>query len=108
MNNLKIGNITYNNVETIKVKNADNESEYIEFRELKEQEKSIEITENGTIEVLPDSGKTLSKVSITTNIPEVDTSDATATASTILSGSTAYVNGSKITGTIVTYKGEVE
>ena len=33
-----------------------------------EQEKSIEITENGTTEILPDDGKTLSKVSITTNI----------------------------------------
>ena len=69
MNNLKIGNITYNNVETIKVKNADNESEYIEFKELKEQEKSIEITENGTTtKVLPDSGKTLSKVTVVANI----------------------------------------
>lgn len=68
MNNLKIGNITYNKVETIKVKNADNESEYIEFKELKEQEKSIEITKNGTTEVLPDSGKTLSKVTVVANI----------------------------------------
>lgn len=33
-----------------------------------EQEKSVEITENGTVQVLPDSGKVLSQVNITTNI----------------------------------------
>lgn len=33
-----------------------------------EQEKSIEITDNGTIEILPDNDKVLSKVNITTNI----------------------------------------
>lgn len=33
-----------------------------------EQEKSVEITENGTTEVLPDDGKALSKVTVTTNV----------------------------------------
>ena len=33
-----------------------------------EQEKSVSITENGTTTVTPDSGKTLSKVTVTTNV----------------------------------------
>lgn len=36
--------------------------------EKEEQEKSVTITENGTTEITPDSGKTLSKVMITTNV----------------------------------------
>lgn len=34
-----------------------------------EQEKAVTITENGTTEVLPDEGKTLSKVDITVDVP---------------------------------------
>ena len=36
-----------------------------------EQEKSVTITENGTTEVLPDEGKTLSKVSVEVDVPTV-------------------------------------
>ena len=37
----------------------------------------------------------------------LDTSDATATSTSLLSGETAYVNGQRITGTIPTYSGSL-
>ena len=37
------------------------------------EEKSVTITENGTQEVLPDEGKVLNEVSITTNVPQDNT-----------------------------------
>ena len=36
-----------------------------------EQEKTIEITQNGTTEVLPDDGKTLSKVTVNVDVPTI-------------------------------------
>lgn len=41
----------------------------VEIPAKEEQEKTITITENGTTEILPDENKTLSKVTVVTNVP---------------------------------------
>ena len=41
----------------------------VEIPAKEEQEKTITITENGTTEILPDTGKALSKVTVVTNVP---------------------------------------
>lgn len=58
------------------------------------------VTDNG--DVTPSEGKYLSKVTV--NVPKgTDTSDATATATDMASGKTAYVNGNKVTGSLPEY-----
>ena len=56
------------------------------------------VTSNGT--VTPSSGKYLKQVTVNVPTSGIDTSDATAMASDIAEGATAYVKGEKVTGTI--------
>lgn len=64
------------------------------------EEKSVTPTKSAQT-ITPTSGKVLSKVTVNP-IPAayITTTDATAAAGEILAGETAYVNGSKVTGTM--------
>ena len=62
---------TYVNGEVYRILDSGDTTQYVPMTDIKvEQEKSITITENGSTSVIPDTGKTLSKVNITTNVPQ--------------------------------------
>ena len=61
------------------------------------------VTENGI--VTPSSGKYLKQVTVNVPTSGLDTSDATATPDDMREGTTAYVNGEKVTGTIPLWDG---
>ena len=96
-----IQNITSNGTHDVTTKATVNVN--VEFAT---QEKTVTPTK-AVQTVTPDSGKNgLSKVTVNAIPSEyILTTDATAAASDILSGKTAYVKGAKITGTIADYDG---
>ena len=61
------------------------------------------VTSNGT--VTPSAGKYLKQVTVNVPTGGIDTSDATATPDDMMEGTTAYVNGEKVTGTIPLWNG---
>ena len=90
MANVKLGNNTLTGVTTVRLQNADAAGEYVSFNDLVAQEKTAAVTTNGTTEVTPDSRKTLSKVTITTNVPKA--ADASDRLDTLLRKKTKKVD----------------
>lgn len=72
-------------------------------------ESTVKIADTEQAKIIPENIKKDTVILGVTGTFEggTDTTDATAAASDILSGKTAYVNGVKLTGTIETYTGEV-
>lgn len=100
MANIKLGNNTLTGVNTVKLQSADAAGEYVSFSDLVAQEKTAAVTANGTTEVTPDSGKTLSKVTITSNVPQavpIEVSTAAAMTALLVAANVGKVY--KFTGT---------
>lgn len=72
---------------------------------INKQSKSVTPTKSAQ-SIIPDAGYVLNDVQVAAIPAEyITTTDATATAAQILSGATAYVKGSKVTGTMANYTG---
>ena len=65
-----------------------------------EQEKSVNLSTMDPVEVTPNAGYTLSKVTVTPIPPLANTADGTATSAEILEGYIAYADGAKVTGAL--------
>lgn len=72
--------------------------------EIQDEIVGADVTSNGTYEYVPETGFVATKkVSFNVAVPQLDTSDATATASDMLNGKSGYVKGVKVVGNIPTF-----